>query len=161
MNPEGSKQGNIPPRHPEQAVPTELNRGKEQGKEMTQSAEPKGNKPYDEFLGRAQKAYSAYLDAQKDIWVAYGETEQKTEEDFIKSQTNAYAVLNKTLGVAVQSQKATEKQAEEIYQKAKEQSKVVYDQNVQQAMNEFNSAVKQAWEQRKATLAQARGIFVK
>jgi hypothetical protein len=151
MTPEINKQGNQPAKHQEQAGP----------KEVPPSPEAKSGKPYDEFLGRAQKAYSAYLDAQKEIWVAYGETEQKTEEDYIRIEANAYAVLNKALGVAVQNQKATEKQAEEIYLKAKEQSKAVYDQSVQQAMNEFNSAIKQAWEQRKTTLAQARSIFVK
>ena len=126
-----------------------------------QQPEEKVSKPYDEFLGRAQKAYSAYLDAQKDIWVAYRETEQQTEGDFIKAETAAYAALDASLNMSVQTQKATEKQAEEAYLRAKEQSKVAYEQSAQQAMELFNSAIKQAWEMRKSALEQAWSIFVK
>jgi len=134
---------------------------KELEQPMTESAEPQNSKPFDEFLGRAQKAYSAYLDAQKEIWVAYRETEQQTEETYIKAEAGAYAVLNSTLETAAQTQKLAEKQAEDAYQAAKEQARMAYEQVSQQAMNEFNSTVKQAWEKRKAALAQAWSIFIK
>jgi len=157
MTPEPNKQVNVPGKQPQPPAAA-----KEPAKEVPQPpAEAKPGKPYDEFLGRAQKAYSAYLDAQKDIWVAYRETEQKTDEDLTKIEANAFALLSKALSLAAQNQKTAEKQAEEIYLRAKEQSKAAYDQSVQQAMNDFNTAVKQAFEQRKTTLSEAWAIFAK
>jgi len=123
--------------------------------------EEKEIKPYDEFLGRAQKAYTAYLDAQKQIWIAYRETEQQTEADYHKVDEEAYAALTNTVNEAERIRQETEREAEDNYLKIRAQAKAAYDQNVQQSLNLYNETIRQAWEKRRQSLEQAWNIFVK
>lgn len=126
--------------------------------------------PLDEFLGRAQKAYLTYLEAQKDVWKAYHETEQKFEEDFREAEQKASNVRDETIEQCLISQAKAEQGAEQAYlraielaqqecARAREEANNVAKENIRRAIANYKQTVEQTRTVRDQAMQRAQKIF--
>lgn len=116
---------------------------------------------FDEFLSRAQKAYTAYIDAQKEMWVAYRATERRAEDEYVRAEKSAGALRDGLLEQALSQREKAERESEEAYARAKELSKNDYEGSVKQALSTYTKNIEQAWALRAQALEQAWKIFIK
>ncbi len=135
--------------------------------------------PLSDVLGKAQKAYSAYLEAQKEVAKAYKVNELQLERSYREAQRiaekacqdainealnereedehNAEELLRKTIDQARQM----EKEAEESYSKMIDQSRENCEANVSEALQTRDETVNKAWELRSRTVDRAWTIFLR
>jgi len=140
-----------PQKSPEAAVPDTAASGQP----------PPAVEPLEEILGRAEKAYTAYIDAQKEVARAYKRNEVQFDKAFITAGDRANAVYTEALQKAAREREMAEKAAEDAYRKAMEQAKSTYESNAQQALKARDEAVLQAWNARKQAIDVAWKVFGK
>jgi len=117
--------------------------------------------PLEEILGRAEKAYTAYIDAQKEVARAYKRNEVQFDKAFVAAGDRASAAYAEALQKAARERGLTEKAAEDAYRKALEQAKTAYESSVQQALKARDEAILQAWNARKQAIDVAWKVFGK
>ena len=97
--------------------------------------------PLADVLGRAESAYAAYMDAQRQVARAYKENEQQIEIAYEKVVQQTIRDCDKIIDKALKSRKEAEQQADEAYNKAKEEIRVAYEENVRQALKVHNDKI--------------------
>ena len=135
--------------------------------------------PLSDVLGKAQKAYSAYLEAQREVAKAYKvnelqlergykETAQKADRDCenainvaLRAREEAERRAEEVFAKVVAQARQAEKEAEEVYQRALEQSRTECESSVNEAMKIRDAAIDNAWELRTRTVDRAWMIFLK
>jgi hypothetical protein len=117
--------------------------------------------PLEEILGRAEKAYTAYIDAQKEVGRAYKRNEVQFDRSFAASGEKANASCTEAIQKAARDREMAEKAAEEAMRKAVEQAKTAYEATVQQALKARDEAVSNAWNARKQAIDSAWKVFGK
>jgi len=117
--------------------------------------------PLEEILSRAEKAYTAYIEAQKEVARAYKRNEVQFDRAFVAASDRANAVYAEALQRAAREREMAEKAAEDAYRKALEQAKSAYESSVQQALKARDEAVLQAWNARKQAIDVAWKVFGK
>ncbi len=135
--------------------------------------------PLSEVLGKAQKAYSSYLDAQKEVAKAYKVNEIQLEKGYKEAEYQANRVYEDTIVRIMEVRQEAELQAEESHNQSIEQAmQVLHDAeaaytaelqhikgNSEASMKESlkvrNDAVQKAWELRSRTIDRSWEIFLK
>ncbi|MBI2868237.1 MAG: hypothetical protein HYX96_00220 [Chloroflexi bacterium] len=116
---------------------------------------------FEEFLTRAQNAYTAYVEAQKEMWKAYRATEQRAEDGYVQAEHGAAASRNNKLEQLLRIRESAEKEAEEIYIKSRDLARIAYEEGVRQTLSSYTREIEQAWGNRELALSQAWKIFMK
>ena len=89
--------------------------------------------PLTELLGRAQSAYAAYMEAEKEVARAYKARERQVERSYKEAEQQANSACEAATEQALRVREKAEQQAEETCKKAKEKAMDVYQENVGQA----------------------------
>ena len=127
-------------------------------------------RPLDEFLGRAQKAYITYLEAQKDVWKAFNETQQRVEDDYRAIEQKANHVRDEAVEQYLIARNEAEQEAERAYKEAlaqvqqtyaeaKEEARRSSEDGLRRALAEYNETIEQARKAREESIERARKIF--
>ena len=127
-------------------------------------------RPLDEFLGRAQKAYITYLEAQKDVWKAFNETQQRVEDDYRETEHRANRERDEAVEQYLISRSASEQEAERVYTEAmaqvqqtyadaKEEARRSSEERLRQALATYKQTIEQARIAREESIERARKIF--
>lgn len=138
-----------------------------------QPAAPSGGeftRPLDEFLGRAQKAYITYLEAQKDVWKAFNETQQRVEDDYRAIEQEANRERDEAVEhyLVIRSEAETEAertyqealaQVQQAYADAKEEAKRSSEEGLRQALDSYKDTIQRARTEREESIERARRIF--
>lgn len=171
MSPEKKKSETGRKKPEEQGAPAEA-RVEERAEALESGVERGTAHPLDEFLGRTQKAYAAYLEAQRDVWRAFQETAERAEGSFEKEKEEASKTRDEVIGRALASRRQAGDEAERVfaeaiqaardtYQKSREQAEKACEDNVGQAIAAYEQVVNRAWEMRKGAFERAWSIFSK
>lgn len=140
--------------------PVQENRPETSGQGTATSGLP-GVEPLEEILRRAEKAYTDYIEAQKEVARAYKRNEVQFDKAFIAAGDRANAAYAEALQKAAREREMAEKAAEEAYRKALEQAKQTYQSSIQQALKARDEAILQAWNARKQAIDTAWKVFGK
>ena len=135
--------------------------------------------PLSDVLGKAQRAYSAYLEAQKEVAKAYKVNELQLERAYREAERHADEECQNTIAELLADREESEQQAEETFRNAVEQARQMekdaqeaYSQtldqvrenceaNVNEALKTRDAANAKAWELRSRTVDRAWAIFLK
>ena len=117
--------------------------------------------PLDEVLGQAQKAYSAYMDATREVSRIYRENEIQVGEAYMRAVQQATAICDSTIKQATKDRELAEKKARETYEKALEEAEKKSEETVADALKTREEDIAKAWELREETVAQAWDIYSK
>ncbi len=134
------------------------------------STELQATQPLDEFLGRAQKAYISYLEAQKEVWKAYHETEQQVESEYKEAEQKAKSACDEAIEQALILRSKAEQETEQAYTKAmeqaqqalmgvKEEAKRTYEERLRQASATYRQTIEQARKVREQAIESVRKII--
>ncbi len=112
-------------------------------------------RPLDDVLGRAERAYSAYMGAKKEVANVYRENELHEESIYKAREQQAKSARDENIrrifidygGASEQSKKVYEealRRANLAYIKAKEQAIIIYRESEQEAENTCDNNIKQS-----------------
>ena len=115
--------------------------------------------PITEVLARAEKAYTSYIEAQREVATAYRLHEEAAERAYKEAERLANSACEESIEEALRSRQKAEKQAEQIYMKALENTAVVYEGSLKQALQVRDEAIAQAWKANKEVTRKSWGVF--
>jgi len=117
--------------------------------------------PLDEVLTQAQKAYTAYMDATREVSRIYRENEINVGETYMKAAQQANQACEDSIKQAEKAREQAEKRAGDAYQKALDQAVKNAEEAIAQALKTRDEEIAKAWQSRGETVAQAWDIYSK
>jgi hypothetical protein len=108
--------------------------------ETPKVVEAETKSPLDEVMLQAEKAYAAYMDAERQVAKAYHEN---------------------ALTKALQNREAAVKRADEAFKSAEELARAAYEAAVQEVQKKREENIEKAWKIRDQTIEQAWQIYSK
>ncbi len=129
--------------------------------EKAPAAEPVGRNPLDEVMGQAQRAYSAYMDATREVSRIYRENEIQVGEAYMRVVQQANEACEATIREATRDREQAETKAREAYQRAMEEAETKAQQRISDALKAREEEILKAWELREDTVSQAWEIYSK
>lgn len=131
-----------------------------------------GFRTLDEALGLAERAYVAYLEAQRLVANAYRANEQRIAQAYQKAERQAQNAYNESVRQALkardeavtQALKARDEaitQAEKAYRKATEEAEKACEASIEVAWRKREETIEQALQLQKQTMEQTWNIYTK
>ena len=124
----------------------------------TEASEPVAD-PLAELLGRAERAYAAFLEAQREVARAYKGQEKQAEAAYRKAEQRANEACEAAMEQVLKARLQAEQGAEEAYRRARDEAAAVYQESVRQVLRDRKETMEQAWETSKQAVEQSWKIF--
>jgi hypothetical protein len=137
----------------------------EQAEISTEQEEPQAEavvkNPLDEVLSQAQRAYTAYMDATREVSRIYRENEIQIGDAYVKAAQEANQACEASVKQAEKAREQAEKRARDAYQRALENAEKTAEEAIAQALKTREEDIAKAWGKREETVAQAWDIYTK
>ncbi len=135
--------------------------------------------PLSDVLGKAQRAYVAYLEAQKEVAKAYKVNEIQLEKAFREAERIADKACQEAIAELIADRQDSEQRAEQKlwntvdqarqmeqdaeaeYKQTMDQVRTELQECINEAMRTRDDAIARAWEMRSKTVDRAWAIFLK
>ena len=128
--------------------------------------------PLDEILSQAEKAYTAYMEAERRVAQAYHENEiqvakaykqaeQQAQRTFDEAVGEAQRVREEAIAKALNARETALEMAEKAFREAKEQADKTCDEIITQALKARNDRMAKAWDTHQQAMLDAWKIFTR
>ena len=118
--------------------------------------------PLTEVLSRAQQAYQAYMDAQKEVAGTYRANELQMQEAYKEREVQGDKLCEQALELARSARDEARRRATLVYQtaieaaqKAQQEAEEAYEKALQELNNEYENRAKEALQERATSVAEA------
>ena len=137
-----------------------------QVKEVTTSENPlspleKASGSLADVLAQAERAYTAHLEAQKEVMRAYKENEWQLDEMLKRAEEKANLDYEAAVEETSRAFQTAEAESEAAYRSAKEMAKQTHDARLKEAMRMRSEALERAKSEHDKTMEQAWIIFAR
>ena len=133
----------------------------EVAEESPQTVVTQGTEILTEVRSRAQQAYQAYMDAQKEVGGAYRANELQTQEAYKEREVQADKLCEQALELARSARDEARRRtalvyqtAIEVAQKAQQEANEAYEKALQVLDNEYDERAKEALQERATSIAE-------
>jgi len=114
-------------------------------KAKQQTAAPSPVLPLDEIQQRASMAYTAYLEAQRQVEDAYKDQEQQTGRAYQQAKEQARKAYGESIAQALRTREEAEERARKVYEESAAQALRNLEEAEQKAWEAHNEAMEQTW----------------
>jgi len=110
-----------------------------------------------DVLGQAEKAYNAYMEAERQVARMYKENEYQLDEAYKAAERRINKAFDQSMAQALITRDEALQKDPLSYQQAID----IYDEAIKQALTTFKDAMEKAWKVRSDTIEQAWNIYSK
>jgi hypothetical protein len=116
-------------------------------------------KPLHDVLGQAEKAYAAYMDAEKQVSMIYRENESQLAAAYRKAEEQATLHCEENIRQAIKVRDEAEQKARATYLQLKEQAEKTCEETIARVLVSRNETISKAWEIHQESMEQAWTIY--